>query len=78
MQPWQNESLSFEERARDLVSRMTLEEKISQMGYMSTALPVLRWRIITGGMSACTGSPAPVRPPYSRRPSLWPPPLMRS
>jgi len=39
MQPWQNESLSFEERARDLVSRMTLEEKISQMGYMSTALP---------------------------------------
>ena len=39
MQPWQNENLSFEERARDLVSRMTLEEKVSQMGYMSTALP---------------------------------------
>ena len=39
MQPWQDESLTFEERAQDLVSRMTLEEKISQMGYMSTALP---------------------------------------
>lgn len=36
MQPWQDESLTFEERAQDLVSRMTLEEKISQMGYMST------------------------------------------
>ena len=30
---YQNEQLSFEERARDLVSRMTLEEKISQMQY---------------------------------------------
>lgn len=28
---FKNESLSFEERARDLVSRMTIEEKISQM-----------------------------------------------
>lgn len=38
MQPWQNTALSFEERAQDLVSRMTLEEKISQMGYYSSAL----------------------------------------
>ena len=28
---WQNPSLSFEERAADLVARMTLEEKVSQM-----------------------------------------------
>ncbi len=28
---WQNPSLSFEERAGDLVGRMTLEEKVSQM-----------------------------------------------
>jgi len=28
---WQNPSLSFEERAADLVTRMTLEEKVSQM-----------------------------------------------
>ncbi len=39
MQLWQDMSLSFEERAHDLVSRMTLDEKISQMGYMSSALP---------------------------------------
>ena len=30
---YRNEQLSFEDRARDLVSRMTLEEKISQMQY---------------------------------------------
>ena len=29
--PFQNTSLSFEERAKDLVSRMTLEEKVSQL-----------------------------------------------
>lgn len=29
--PYQDQSLSFEERAKDLVSRMTLEEKVSQM-----------------------------------------------
>ncbi|MCE5272634.1 glycoside hydrolase family 3 C-terminal domain-containing protein [bacterium] len=31
-------SLSFEERATDLVSRMTLDEKISQMGHMAPAI----------------------------------------
>ncbi len=34
-------SLSFEERADDLVSRMTLEEKISQTLYQSSAIPRL-------------------------------------
>jgi beta-glucosidase len=34
-----NTTLSFEERARDLVSRMTLEEKISQLGHTSDAVP---------------------------------------
>ena len=29
--PWQNLSLSFDERAADLIGRMTLEEKVSQM-----------------------------------------------
>lgn len=36
--PYQDESLSFEERAADLVSRMTLEEKVSQMMYNAPAI----------------------------------------
>lgn len=36
--PYQDESLSFEERAADLVSRMTLEEKVSQIGYQAPAI----------------------------------------
>lgn len=36
-----NRSLSFEERAKDLVSRMTLEEKVTQMVHKSPAIPRL-------------------------------------
>jgi len=36
-----DESLSFEERAKDLVSRMTLEEKVSQMLHSAPAIPRL-------------------------------------
>lgn len=36
-----DERLSFEERAKDLVSRMTLEEKTSQMLHSSAAIPRL-------------------------------------
>src|SRR6185312_6854175 len=36
--PYQNTSLSFEARARDLVSRMTLEEKVSQMNDVAPAI----------------------------------------
>ena len=39
--PYLDEDLSFEERTRDLVSRMTLEEKTSQMTYNSAAIPRL-------------------------------------
>ena len=35
MEKYRDESLSFEERAKDLLSRMTLEEKLSQMTYQS-------------------------------------------
>ena len=35
---YKNESLSFEERAKDLVSRMTLEEKIGQMQHSAPAV----------------------------------------
>ena len=36
-----DESLSFEERAKDLVSRMTIEEKVSQMVHTAPAVPRL-------------------------------------
>ncbi|WP_205508612.1 glycoside hydrolase family 3 C-terminal domain-containing protein [Longitalea arenae] len=39
--PYQNFNLSFEERVNDLVSRMTLEEKVSQMLNASPAIPRL-------------------------------------
>lgn len=39
--PYQDESLSPMERAADLVSRMTLEEKIDQVGHRTEAIPRL-------------------------------------
>jgi beta-glucosidase len=38
---YQDESLSFEERAKDLVSKMTLDEKVTQMLHKSPAIPRL-------------------------------------
>jgi beta-glucosidase len=38
---YKNQELSFEERAKDLVSRMALEEKVSQMMHRSPAIPRL-------------------------------------
>ena len=38
---YKNENLSFEERAKDMVSSMTLLEKVSQMTYNSAAIPRL-------------------------------------
>jgi len=38
---YKDQDLSFEERAKDLVSRMTLEEKASQLVYNSPAIPRL-------------------------------------
>ena len=35
---YKNENLNFKERAKDLVSRMSLEEKISQMIFRSSAI----------------------------------------
>src|SRR5689334_8175638 len=39
--PYQNQSLPFETRAADLVSRMTLEEKVQQMKDVAPAIPRL-------------------------------------
>lgn len=41
VEPYQNTSLSFEERTNDLVSKLTLEEKINLMSYESPAIPRL-------------------------------------
>ncbi len=38
---YKNTKLSFEERARDLERRMTLEEKVSQLGHTADAVPRL-------------------------------------
>lgn len=38
MEKYLDESLTFEERVQDLISRMTLEEKLSQMTYESKAI----------------------------------------
>ena len=48
MEKYRDESLSFEERAKDLLSRMTLEEKLSQMTYQSQSIerlgiPAYNW-----------------------------------
>ena len=40
--PYKDTSLSFEERARDLVRRMSLEEKVSQLGHTADAIEHLR------------------------------------
>jgi beta-glucosidase len=38
---YKNENLSFEERTKDLVARMTLEEKVTQMVYNAPSIPRL-------------------------------------
>ena len=48
MPAYRNETLSFEERARDLTARMTLEEKVSQMQHSAAAIdrlgiPAYNW-----------------------------------
>ena len=41
MEKYQNPALSFDERAKDLVSRMTVEEKASQLRFDAPAIPRL-------------------------------------
>ncbi|MEN2773929.1 glycoside hydrolase family 3 C-terminal domain-containing protein [Acetivibrio clariflavus] len=41
LEAYKNKALSFEERAKDLVSRMTLEEKVMQMLHSAPAIPRL-------------------------------------
>src|SRR5690348_8522823 len=39
--PYKNSALPLEQRVDDLVSRMTLEEKVSQLGHTADAIPRL-------------------------------------
>ena len=48
-----DKNLPAEERAKDLVSHMTLEEKASQLKYDAPAIKGLISRFITGGMKDC-------------------------
>ena len=64
---------SFEERAADLVSRMTLEEKIAQLRQRRAGDPAARaCRRTNGGTRRCTAWPAPAPRLCFRRPSAWP------
>ena len=70
--PYQDASLSPEERAADLAQRLTLEEKVSLMQNNSSAVPRLGikpyewWNEALHGV-ARNGD----WPPFSRRPSVW-------
>lgn len=41
MEAYKDQNRSFKERAADLVSKMTLEEKITQVGNVASAIPRL-------------------------------------
>ena len=60
-----DESLSFEERAKDLVSRMTLEEKVTQMLHGAPAIPRLGIPAYNWWNEALHGVQEQVWPPYS-------------
>ena len=49
-------SLPPEERARDLVQLMTLDEKVSQLVNQARAIPASRCPLTTGGAKHCMAS----------------------
>ena len=69
--PFMDTSLSFEERTADLVSRMTLEEKISQLGRNTSAIPRLGvakydyWNEALHGIQNGTGEGTSFPQPFS-------------
>src|SRR5690606_39969534 len=50
---WRNTSLSFEERAADLVSRLTLEEKVAQLQNAAPAIERLGIPAYEIGRASC-------------------------
>ena len=73
--PFRDSSLPIEKRADDLVGRMTLEEKVSQMHRPRPCHPAPQHpRLQLVERRRSTASRAPASPPSSRRPSASPPP----
>ena len=75
--PYLDPSLPTQQRVDDLVSRMTLEEKVRSSSTPPPPFPASMFPPTTGGTKASTASPAPATPRSSRRPSAWPPPGTR-
>ena len=67
-EPYRNPNLSPSERAWDLLKRMTLEEKISQMKNGSPAIERLGIPAYDWWNEALHGVALPERPPSFRRP----------
>ena len=65
------------ERVEDLLSRLTLHEKLGLMMNSSKGVRVLEYLIMTGGMKRFTGLPVQDLPQCIRRLSEWPPHLIR-
>jgi len=72
--PFLDPSLSAEERAGDIVSRLTLEEKAAQMQNNAPAIERLGIPAYNWWNECLHGVAAMISPPCSRRPSVWPPP----
>jgi len=64
-------SLPLEQRVNDLVSRMSLEEKVSQMQDVAPAIPRLAFPPTTGGTRVCTGWRERGMRQFSLRPLAW-------
>ena len=52
--PFQNPALPVEERVEDLISRLTLQEKVQMMKHQSPAIERLGYLPIPGGTKPCT------------------------
>ena len=75
---YKNPYLSIDERVDDLVSRMTLEEKISQMLYSSTAIGRLDIHEYNWWNECLHGVARQELQQFSHRPSGWQQPLIQT
>lgn len=69
--PFRNPALSFEERADDLLSRLTLEEKASLMIETSPAIPRLAFPNGAGGAKRSMALHATAPPQFIPSPCSW-------